>query len=384
VIKIQIRNDSYCIDIRFPVSESELYNKLGDIHVLHGRDAVQTALVSEVYWPEEFAMLKGRFVNLDELNYLGRRMESFDTLEYDQFLIGISKLDRKDVKDLINLTFNLNHFTLCQDVSNYGIIGREYVLNTEGAVPAHDEDDPKYAAIGKELIDKGLAQITERGLLIYDPFDKLEEVYDGRTFPEYYDRNSLLSLIAEYEGRAELLQLPDEALAIKKAIDRLGALSAEACSFTPTLRRINNDSWLERIQGIIRKEGIYEANAMLKSLDTEGMAWDKLSAIVELADVHKAANISFLAEHIERFEFIPDAKTEEDVGHFLVDNVSEYHLNMEMEEYFDFSGFGEHIEEEYGGQFVDGGFVYYHSYDSMEELFDELEPEDEGINMESM
>lgn len=384
MIKIQIRNDSYCIDIRFPVSESELYNKLGDIHVLHGRDAVQTALVSEVYWPEEFAMLKGRFVNLDELNYLGRRMESFDTLEYDQFLIGISKLDRKDVKDLINLTFNLNHFTLCQDVSNYGIIGREYVLNTEGAVPAHDEDDPKYAAIGKELIDKGLAQITERGLLIYDPFDKLEEVYDGRTFPEYYDRNSLLSLIAEYEGRAELLQLPDEALAIKKAIDRLGALSAEACSFTPTLRRINNDSWLERIQGIIRKEGIYEANAMLKSLDTEGMAWDKLSAIVELADVHKAANISFLAEHIERFEFIPDAKTEEDVGHFLVDNVSEYHLNMEMEEYFDFSGFGEHIEEEYGGQFVDGGFVYYHSYDSMEELFDELEPEDEGINMESM
>ena len=183
--------------VRFPLSESELFAKLGEIHAVEGRDAAQSALVTEVYWPEEFSMLKDRFANLDELNYLGKRMESFDTLEYDQFLIGISKLDSKDVKDLINLTFNLNHFTLCQDVSSYGKIGREYVLNTEGAVPAHDEDDPKYATIGKDLIDRGLAQITERGLLIYNPFDELEEVYDGHTFPEYYYNNSLLS---RYQG----------------------------------------------------------------------------------------------------------------------------------------------------------------------------------------
>ena len=179
MIKIRIKNADHEIDIRFPISESELFAKLGEIHAVEGRDAAQSALVTDVYWPEEFSMLKDRFANLDELNYLGKRMESFDTLEYDQFLIGISKLDSKDVKDLINLTFNLNHFTLCQDVSSYGKIGREYVLNTEGAVPAHDEDDPKYATIGKDLIDRGLAQITERGLLIYNPFDELEEVYDG-------------------------------------------------------------------------------------------------------------------------------------------------------------------------------------------------------------
>ena len=241
MIKIRIKNADHEIDIRFPISESELFAKLGEIHAVEGRDAAQSALVTEVYWPEEFSMLKDRFANLDELNYLGKRMESFDTLEYDQFLIGISKLDSKDVKDLINLTFNLNHFTLCQDVSSYGKIGREYVLNTEGAVPAHDEDDPKYATIGKDLIDRGLAQITERGLLIYNPFDELEEVYDGHTFPEYYYNNSLLSLNAEYGGRTELLQLPDEALAIKKAIDRLGAPSAEDCSYTVTFHNFKGD-----------------------------------------------------------------------------------------------------------------------------------------------
>ena len=166
MIKIRIRNADHEIDVQFPISENELYAKLAEIHAIEGKEAPQSAFVTEVYWPEEFSMLKDRLANLDELNYLVKRMESFDTLEYDQFLIGISKLDSKEVKDLINLTFNLNHFTLCQDVSSYGKIGREYVLNTEGAVPAHDEDDPKYATIGKDLIDRGLAQITERGLLM--------------------------------------------------------------------------------------------------------------------------------------------------------------------------------------------------------------------------
>ena len=193
MIKIRIKNADHEIDIRFPISESELFAKLGEIHAVEGRDAAQSALVTDVYWPEEFSMLKDRFANLDELNYLGKRMESFDYHEYDQFLIGITKLENPTEKDLINLTFNLDHFTLCKDVSSYGKIGREYVMNTEGAVPAHDEDDPKYAAIGKDLIDRGLAQITEKGLLIYNPFDELTEVYDGQTFPEYYYENTLAS-----------------------------------------------------------------------------------------------------------------------------------------------------------------------------------------------
>ena len=128
MIKIRIRNAGHEIDVRFLISESELFAKLGEIHAVEGRDAAQSAYVTEVYWPEEFSAMKNWYVNLDELNYLARRMESFDTLEYDQFLIGITKLDSKEVKDLINLTFNLNRFTLCQDVSSYGKIGRAYAV----------------------------------------------------------------------------------------------------------------------------------------------------------------------------------------------------------------------------------------------------------------
>ena len=236
MIKIRIRNAGHEIDVRFPISESELFAKLAEIHAVEGRNTAQSVYVSEVYWPEEFSALKNWYVNLDELNYLARRMESFDTLEYDQFLIGITKLDSKEVKDLINLTFNLNRFTLCQDVSSYGKIGRAYVLNTEGSVPAYDEDDPKYAAIGKELIDRGLAQITAKGLLIYNPFEKLTEVYDGQTFPEYYYESTLASAEVGYNDRTELILLPGEELAIKKALARLGAPSDQDCEIKFSLQ----------------------------------------------------------------------------------------------------------------------------------------------------
>ena len=91
MIKIRIRSNDHEIDIRFPISENELFAKLGEIHALKDRDASQSALVSDVYWPEEFSMLKDRYANLDELNYLAKRMESFFDLEMDQFFIGISK-----------------------------------------------------------------------------------------------------------------------------------------------------------------------------------------------------------------------------------------------------------------------------------------------------
>lgn len=384
MIKIRIRNEGHEIDVRFPISESELFAKLGEIHAVEGRDTAQSAYVSEVYWPEEFSALKNWYVNLDELNYLARRMESFDTLEYDQFLIGITKLDSKEVKDLINLTFNLNRFTLCQDVSSYGKIGRAYVLNTEGSVPAYDANDSKYAAIGKDLIDRGLAQITAKGLLIYNPFEKLTEVYDGQTFPEYYYQSTLASAEVSYNDRTELLLLPGEELAIKKALARLGALSDQDCEIKFSLQNRDDDAWEERIEGIIRSEGLYAANKMLHSLDTGDMDWDKLTAAVELADVKSAANIAAVAEHLEEFGFLPDAKNESDIGHFLVDNVDEYGMNIEMEEYFDFSGFGEYFAGEHDGQFVGGGFIYFDSDRTLDEFLEELESEGESMDMGGM
>ena len=129
-------------------------------------------------------------------------------------------------------------------------------------------------------------------------------MYDGQTFPEYYYENTLASAEVSYNGRTELLLLPGEELAIQKALARLGAPSDSDCEIKFCLNQGEDDAWEERIEGIIRSEGLYEANKMLRSLDTGDMDWGKLTAAVELTDVKSAANIAAVAEHLGEFAFI--------------------------------------------------------------------------------
>ena len=382
MIKIRIRNSGAETNIRFPIEEKALHEKLNEINIYDGDGTAPSSFVSEVFWPEEFSMLQDRYVNLDEMNYLGKRMDSFDTLEMDQFLIGITKLSDPTVKDLINLTFNLDHFTLVQDVSSYGKIGRAYVLNTEGCIPAHDEDDPKYVAIGKGLIDRGLSQITERGLLIYDPFDELTEVYDGHTFPLYYDRSDFLVAVQlGFDGKHELLLLPDDERAIEKAAVRLGASSVSECTADIETENPRAESMTGMFQRLIDSEGLCEVNRMLKNLDLQSVDWDKLSAVTEATGAVNVDDITRVADHLYGFSFIPKVSDEEDLAHYLVDNRYDYCMNTEMEDYFDFAGFGEYFAEKYDGKFVSGGFVFREDYEDVEMFLCHDDDEDEENDM---
>ena len=382
-VKIEIPQENRDTDIRFPITERELYNALGKDADLEDRFDPPCAMITEIYWPEEFSILKGRCVNLDEMNCLGKRMESFDALEMDQFLIGISKLEEPTVKSLINLTFNLNHFTLCKDVSHFGKIGRAYILNTTGAVRIEDEDDPKYVAIGKDLIDRGLAQITERGLLIYDEDRRLSEIYDGSAFPPYYDRSDfLVGVMLKCHGKQELLLLPEEEIAIRKAVARLGASSLQGCSVDMDASPWGDDKTTDRITSLIEREGICAVNTMLQGLDSENINWQKFLAAVELTDLQTTSGIAALAERLDEFAFIPKVSNEEKLGQSLVLYGDQYSLSPELEEFFDFAAFGQRFAEEYGGQFTNGGYAYYCGFGSLDELMEEIRvAEDEGLTM---
>lgn len=181
-------NDNYA-DIEFPCSEAYLSAKLMEIHV----DDLSsiTHYISAITEPNELSFLKDKMINLDEINYLAKRMDSFFGDEETQFFEAIKLEHFTEMKDLINLTFNLDKYTLIKDVSDMGKVGREYLLNTEGCIPAHDEDNPKYAEIGRELLRSGRGIFTEHGLLFHDQNRPFEELYNGKTFPAY-----ILSVVA--------------------------------------------------------------------------------------------------------------------------------------------------------------------------------------------
>lgn len=379
MIRIRAKRNDRQIDISFPIDESDLLAKMTE---LYAADSIPAqAFVTEVYEPVELSRIANQDIDLDELNYLAKRINSFSKKEMDQFLTAQHHLSC-DLKKLINLTFNLNKFTLIQDISSMGAVGKAYLLNERGCLPSYNDNETNYAVIGRELIESGRGIFTERGLLFID--DKpMEEVYDGQVFPAYdYSGASLVSAEIEYNGKVETVYLPDEDIAITKALKRLGAKPDSDYVIGLDNRQISMDAWMDKIQSTVNTEGIFAANELLRVLDSECMEWDKLLAVMEYVGTERPSDIAILADCINRFEFISGAETEEDVAHYFIDNYDQYYLNINLEEFFNYAEFGEHIADEYDGKFVDGGFVCSSDGNGLDDIFELLEDNDEFMTME--
>ena len=372
MIKLKIKYGNSQTDIRFPCTEKALQEALAEI----GAEQVRPLelYVTEVVFPEELAFLQDRFVNLDEVNFLGKRMDSFFGDEEYQFYEAMKLEGFDTLPDLINLSFNLNRYPLIRDIGDMGKIGREYLLTVNGCIPAHDEDDPKYAQLGRELIQSGNGIFTEHGMLFVDENTPFQRSYDGQTFPAYlYDPGVLCVAKAEYGGKTEYLYFPCEEEAIDKAFARLGTTADEV---KITLEDFNTDSpeWFGRFREIASEEGVYELNRLTAAVNNADIDAEKLWAVAEYGKAEDAKQLSRLAENLDCFTFIVGASNYEEVGIYVTENNADFSVNPSVEKFFDYKAFGKYIGDAYYGEFVCNGFIYNDTDTSLLDILYQDEP----------
>ena len=78
-------------------------------------------------------------VNLDELDYLAKRLDSFTVGEFSQFQAMAEKLNLASMKDLINLTFCCQQATVITDFTNLREVGRDHYMNIHGGCASMEE-----------------------------------------------------------------------------------------------------------------------------------------------------------------------------------------------------------------------------------------------------
>lgn len=71
-------------------------------------------------------------INIDELDYLVKRLDSFDSIEEAQFQAMAVKLGTFDMTDLINLTFCCQQATVITDFSDLDTVGRHHIMSING------------------------------------------------------------------------------------------------------------------------------------------------------------------------------------------------------------------------------------------------------------
>ena len=76
---------------------------------------------------------------MDQLDYLAKRLDSFDKGEASQFQAMAHKMKLIHIKDFINLTFCCQQATVISDFSDLGAVGRSHYMNLHGGCAPSEE-----------------------------------------------------------------------------------------------------------------------------------------------------------------------------------------------------------------------------------------------------
>lgn len=355
MMQVTVQHKDRKVDIRFPCGEDELQSKVDSLRTFDRNDLC--LFIAQVYGPEELAVLQDRFIELDELNYLAKRLDGFWGDEYPRFIEALKLEGFHAVKDMINLTFNLEKYVLISNLVDPGEVGKEYVLQTQGSIPADDVDNPKYAEIGKRLLLSGNGIMTLHGLLFKNEETPWEEAYDGQTFPEYLYGPSIMTAELSYKGRKEYVYLPDSDLALEKAARRLGVENLDQCGFTNRERALNGTVFAAICDRMVQTEGLVALNHFIRvvghHVNLEKM--QRFHAALTAAKVDDAQDAVRIAKGVDSFHLIPGVKNVADLGRWWLHNRSEASISPQIEMFFDYEAYGEYLSDQWEVFYLQSG-----------------------------
>jgi len=311
-------------------------------------------------------------VNVEELNYLAKRLDSFDTGEAAQFQAMAHKLELFELKDLINLTFCCQQATVISDFSDLAAVGRDHYMNLHGGSAKTEQLD---ALDGEEtarrLIESGSGTVTPYGV-VYDNGMKLEQVYDGRFFPCYYYKPNVITVAVTSKAEPEdtehitWLFLPMEQEEIDRALLRGGITDPADARL-----RLEDSQLPNEVDVLLDME--YETLSDLSELAeaTDGLSnadMKKLGAVVMLAKPENAAQIKNLAENLDLFDFAPGAHSPAEYGKYMIQQSGHFDYDENLDAFYDYEKYGTERMNEEDGMFTDRGYIAYKGYISMEEV----------------
>ena len=324
-------------------------------------------------------------VNVEELNYLAKRLDGFDAGEATQFQAMAHKLELFTPKDFINLTFCCQQATVITDFSDLAAVGRDHYMNLHGgSAPVDELNTLDGEKVAHQLIESDSGTVTPYGV-VYDNGMKLEQVYQGREFPcYYYEPNPITIALAsktEPEDTEQItwLLLPMAQGEIDRAIQRSGITDPNEIRL-----RLEDSQFPDEVDVLLdmEQESLSVLNALAQAADglSDGDI-NKLGAVVTLAKPQTAAQIKNLVENLDLFDFAPGAHTPEEYGKYMIRQSGHFDYDENLDEFYDYAKYGTERMNEEDGMFTDRGYIAYKGDVGMEEAMESGQTDRMGFQM---
>ena len=196
--------------LKFPTTTEEVQSLLKRIGVdgVRYEEIFITDFDSDVLGLHEHL---GEYENIDELNYLAALLSEMDQSDLEKFEAVIDAGEYTgSVKDLINLTQNLDCFEFYSGIHNEEDLGRMFILDFETmTVPEHLIDYIDYEAYGRDVRINDGGHFAPGGY-VADNHSSFVELYTGRD--DIPDEHRVFSM--------PRLSIREQMAAFKEVIDR--------------------------------------------------------------------------------------------------------------------------------------------------------------------
>ncbi len=313
-------------------------------------------------------------VNVEELNYLAKRLDGFDIGEATQFQAMAHKLGLSELKDLINLTFCCQQATVITDFSDLAAVGRDHYINLHGGSATVAELEALNGEeTARKLIATGRGTVTPYGV-VYDNGMNLEQVYDGQFFPcYYYEPHATMVAVtskSEPENTENItwLYLPMAQEEIDRALQRAGIADPADIRLRVEHSQLPNEvNLLLNMQ----HESLADLNALAQT--TNALSTDdvkKLGAVVTLAKPQNAEQVENLVENLDLFDFAPGEHSPAEYGKYMIQQSGHFDYDENLDEFYDYEGCAQQRMNDEDGMFTDQGYIAYKGYFSIEEVMD--------------
>ena len=353
-----IHNEQYR-NVRFPCTEKELQILTDSFEI---SNAATTKLTVDTIHddPKLNALLSGREHNLDELNYLFKRLDSFGESEINTFCAVAHGQKLQSLKDMINLTFNTHCYSLVDDFSDLERLGKDLYLNQAVTLPSEElKNFDGNAYVEKIMQENPHPLITPYGL-VYENGNQPELLYNGRTLPAYFYEASPVALELSTKTEKEYLYLPAEKSELDKALQRLGVNAISDVGI-----KIAEHNLPENLADLVLRDTsdvdtLNNYAARFKELGEREVR--ALSDLEAFAKVKSPEQLSTLMDCMHEFETFPGIHTAEQYGKYMICESGRFEYDENLEGYIDFSAYGKGRISHETGVFTDKGYLLYHGY----------------------
>ena len=362
------------LTISFPIPEERYENVIFALKNLQiGDERKQDCCIDSIRAPDCPALcrMSGTLANVDELDWLGRKLESFDQYELLQVSAAAERFGLCSADELVDLSFCANEMTVISDFSDLERVGRKHYLTVHGACDSEELENLDGKETALALISGQPGYVTRYGV-VYDNGIKLEQAYDRKHLPPIWmAENCILELKIRVTGeddpkKQEWVQLPASRIKLERAMLRAGIPSCGEMQILFSGSRFPDavDCALD-----FEQESLFELNRLCQTcayfLDAD---FEKLGAVCQMAKPTCAANIRQLAENLDQFDFAPNARTPEELGRYMIQRSGYYEYDENLEDFYNYGDYGVNRMLQEDGVFMDRGYVSYHGTLTLDEL----------------